>query len=69
MDKACSPHGGDEICVKAFCWKARREEDAREIEVAASIILKLILVKQSVRVWSGFIWHRLGAGVWLLITL
>jgi len=34
--------------------------------VADGIILKWILQKQDIKVWTGFIWLRIGTSGWLL---
>jgi hypothetical protein len=52
MGGSCGTHGGDEMCTQF--WSEDPGVDGR-------IILEWILEKRVARVWTGFVWFRIGA--------
>jgi len=56
--------GRDEKYIQYFGWKTRRKGDHLEvIGVDGKIILERILGKQGRRMWTGFMWLRIGTSV------
>jgi hypothetical protein len=63
MGGACSTDGREERCIQYFGRKTYREETAwttYAYHVYRRIILELILEKEGMKVWTGFIWLRIG---------
>jgi hypothetical protein len=48
---ACSTHGGNEKCIKKFCWSLKGRDHSDDSGIDGRISLKWILRKQGGRVW------------------
>jgi len=60
MDGACSTYEKDEKCIQILVKKPEGERPLGRPSIDGEIILRRILGKQSEKVWSGFIWLRIG---------
>jgi hypothetical protein len=63
---ACSIHGRDENVYKLLVRKSEGRDHLEYLGIARRIILEWILKKQGVRLWSGFMWLRMGSSYGLL---
>jgi hypothetical protein len=54
MRRVCSIYGETKKCIQNFGWKTQRQQ--------LELKLKWILRKYGGRVWTGFIWLRIGTG-------
>jgi hypothetical protein len=66
MGTTCSTHGNDEKCKYDFNRKKYEGKNNLRDLATDGRILKLSLKKQSVRVWTGFIWSRVESSGGLL---
>jgi hypothetical protein len=65
-----SMHWEDEKCIQNFRWRIVKGRDHLEdLHTDGKIILKCILKKQSIRLWSKFAWHRIGTSGRFLLML
>jgi hypothetical protein len=63
MGGACSKYGGREEARKGFWWGNLRERDHLEDPgIDGRLILRWILRKWDVGVWTGFSWLRIEKG-------
>jgi hypothetical protein len=58
MDRTYSMDKKDKKCLQNSSWKSRRKDHLGDQCIYEKVILKRILKKQDVRVWTGFIWLR-----------
>jgi hypothetical protein len=66
MSGACSTHGRDEKCIQNLVGKPEGKNSSKDLGVDGSTILEWILGKQGGKLWTGFIWLRIGTSVVLL---
>jgi hypothetical protein len=67
MGDSCSTHWRDEKSVQKFWSENLKVRDQSEdLHVDGRIILEWILVKYIGKVWTGFIWLRIGTSGGLL---
>jgi hypothetical protein len=60
-------HGRDEKCVHYFWLESVKGRDhSEELGVDGKILLAWILGKQGGKVWTGFVWLRIGTSGRLL---
>jgi hypothetical protein len=64
MGGACSTHGSDEKRIQ----NSRRKTSREKTRVNRKVISKWILKKEDMKMWSGFIWLRIGTGGGLFWT-
>jgi hypothetical protein len=63
MGGACSTYRGDEKRIQGFWWGNLRERaNLEDPGVDGRIILRWILRKRDVRLWTGSSWLRIGTG-------
>jgi len=60
MDVACSTHGKMRNAYTILVRKPEGKRPFEDLGVDGRVILKLILGKQGGKLWTGFIWHRIG---------
>jgi hypothetical protein len=64
---ACNMHGGGKKWIQNFGWKVLRGGDHSEgLGMYGKDNIKIGLKEICGRVWTGFIWFRIGMGGWLL---
>jgi hypothetical protein len=57
----CNAHGSDEKFIQNIYRKnLKRRDQLEDLGAQGRIISELILGKDDVRVWTGFIWLRMG---------
>jgi hypothetical protein len=64
--RSCSTHGGDEKCIKFGSENLKGRNHSEDMSTDGRIILKCVLKKKPQRVWTGFIWLRIGSSDGLL---
>jgi hypothetical protein len=57
---ACSMHWRDEMCTIFWSEGLKGRDHSEDLGVDGRMVLKLILGKQCGKVWTGFIWLRIG---------
>ena len=63
MDGECSTYGGEESCMQGFGGGNLREQyHLEDAGVDGRIILRWIVRKWDVMVWTGSSWLRVGTG-------
>jgi len=65
MAETCSTQG-KERCIKILVGNLKRREHSEDLGVVGRVILEGILRKQVGRVWTDFIWPRIGTSGGLL---
>jgi len=60
MGEACSVHGADEKCTQNFSSKPEAKRPLENSGVGGKITFKWILKKEGVRMWTEFVWLRIG---------
>ena len=62
MGRACSPYGGEERRIQSLVGKREARDHLEDPAVDGRIILRWILRKWDVGVWTGSSWLRIGEG-------
>jgi len=60
MDEACSTYGGEEMCIQFWWGNLRKRDHLEDPGVDGRIMVRGILRKRYVGVWTGSSWLRIG---------
>jgi hypothetical protein len=55
MDGIRTTHGRNDKCIKILVGISERENNSGDLDIGGRILLKLILMKYWIRIWTGFI--------------
>jgi hypothetical protein len=66
MSGACSTHGRNEKLVQSTSEKLKGRDHSEDLGIDGKKISEWILGKQDGKVWTGFIWLRIGTSGGLL---
>jgi len=61
MGGACSAYGG-RVCIGFWWGKLKKRDHLGDPGIDGRVILRLIIRKWDVRVWTGSNWLRIGTG-------